>query len=99
MEQVLVVPSCTASFELKDLKTCGDLALNEADHFRNADFAIPIRNPLSETKKPRASDRETHVAGMHSERGLYACLRKADASTVPNREITYCSRQTVSAQA
>ena len=66
---------------------------------READFAILIRNPLSETKKPRASDRETHVAGMHSERGLYACLRKANASTVPKREITSCSRQTVSAQA
>ncbi len=34
--------SCTASFELKDLKTRGDLALNEADHFRNADFPLQI---------------------------------------------------------
>jgi hypothetical protein len=32
--------SCTASFELKDLKTRGDLALNEADHFRYADFSV-----------------------------------------------------------
>jgi hypothetical protein len=34
--------SCTASFELKDLKTRVDLALNEADHFSNADFSLLI---------------------------------------------------------
>ena len=33
---------CTASFELKDLKTRGDLALSEADHFRYADLQVPL---------------------------------------------------------
>jgi hypothetical protein len=43
MEQVLFVPFLCRKFWINGSENPGDLALNEADHFRNADFAVPIR--------------------------------------------------------
>jgi hypothetical protein len=56
MEQVLLYRSCTASFELKDLKTRGDLGVNEADHFRYADFSLLFLLEPSEIRKINKTD-------------------------------------------
>jgi len=61
--------SCTASFELKDLKTRGDLALNEADHFRYADLSVSIAWRADISESTVGAQHRTSVEVQTQQRG------------------------------